>query len=189
MTEALQTYIKIQLITSILLIIPYIIYQIWSFTIPCIEKYKRNFLNKYLFFSFFIFILSSTFSYIFLLPAICSFLLSFEINSEIIFLELQARIKTYTEFTFTLYLFIIFILQIPIILQIILQQYDINLSFFLKYRKYFLLLCLIISSFLSPPEIWSQLSLTLFLFFWFEFIIFFNLLEKINTGRTKKSTQ
>lgn len=186
LTEALHTYIKIHLISSFLFIFPYIFYQFWSFFAPSIKKNTRNIQLRKYFYIFFMIIWSLSITYFLILPEIYKFLVSFEIKTDLLTIQLEARIKPYAEFTFNLFVIITFIFQIPLILQIIYKTLNFNLFFFPKYRKYYLFASLIFSSLFTSPEIFSQLLFTFFLYFNIEFSFFFNLLEfnlkKIFTG-------
>ena len=116
LTEALYTIIRICIYTSIMLIIPYVFYQIWSFFIPSCYFSERISINKFLIIFFILLCLEIFIIYFFLFPKICEFLLSFQISTpetSLVMVELSARIESYVKLIIRLLIFILFFFQLP----------------------------------------------------------------------------
>lgn len=199
LTEALYTIIRICIYISIMLIIPYIIYQIWSFFIPSCYLSERNAINKFLIIFIILLCLEIFIIYFLLFPKICEFLLSFQINnplsstfekgistlnldknqittSSLVIVELSARIESYVKLIIRLLIFILFFFQLPFFFVILYYNkictgYDLCLN-----RKFIFFLCILFSAFISPPDIFSQSLIILFFIFIFEFLIFLGLI-------------
>lgn len=185
LTEALYTLIKISTIITILVVVPFFVYQIWSFFIPSFYKMKRNLLIFFLFFSIFLFISEILFTYFILLPKICHFLISFEMTSEIpnskfyteplISVEFTARIGSYVKLIVKFLSLILVILQIPLCVCFLYSKKVLHVSNFYFNRKILGLVSLLLSAFIVPPDLFSQLILTVCFFILFEIIIFIGL--------------
>lgn len=179
LTEALYTIIRICIYTSIFLIIPYIIYQIWSFFIPSCYFSERISINKFLIIFFIVLCLEIFIIYFFLFPKICEFLLSFQISTPetaLVMVELSARIESYVKLIIRLLIFILFFFQIPFLFVILYYKkictgYDLCLN-----RKFVFFLCILFSAFISPPDIFSQSLIIFFFFIIFEFLIYIGLI-------------
>ena len=83
LTEALYTIIRICIFTTLMLIIPFIFYQIWSFFIPSCYFSERISINNFLFVLIILLFLEICCTYFFLFPKICEFLLSFQLTNNL----------------------------------------------------------------------------------------------------------
>lgn len=180
-------------------------YQIWCFFIPSFYKNKRVQINKSLIFYISFLFIFSVFLYFLLLPEICNLLLHLEIKSELVTIKLQARIYPYIKLTSQLFVFLMLILQSPLLFYYIstkkinknLNNFDRkhsstgfdrkassanfqipNFFYFIKYRKYFLLICIVLASILTPPDILVQLLLSFSFFFSFECTFLYSLIKR-----------
>lgn len=82
LTEALYTIIRVCFFTSLILIIPFIMYQFWSFFIPSCYFSERTSINNFLFFFFILLILEILCVYFLIFPKICEFLSSFQLTNS-----------------------------------------------------------------------------------------------------------
>jgi sec-independent protein translocase protein TatC len=168
LAEALSSTIYVCLVATFHLVIPFFFYQSWAFSIPGFFEQERKKITVSVFSIFIFLLLEGAFILIILLPEIFSFLFSFEIKKEILTIQLEARIQSYIHFTFCLYLYLLFLFQIPLIF-FLLFRYKIvtakNLSF---YRKYFYFFSLLLAAFVSPPDMIYQLTIAFLLAFLYE---------------------
>ncbi len=122
LTEALSTILKIYGIVTLLFCIFYMIYQFWSFIIPSYYFSERKQLNMELLLILGLFILEILLIYFIILPNICNFLLSFEIQSNLIIIEFSARIQSYVNLTLRVFCLVLILFQIPILFIIIYKK-------------------------------------------------------------------
>ena len=179
LTEGLYTMIRISGIVSFASIIPFMIYQFWSFSAPSFYIFERKKINFFLWFFLITFLLEFLFVYKFLFPKLCEFLLSFEIKSSlslekfsIVSIEFSPRIASYIKLTIQLFSFFLLIFQLPFIfiglfLKNILTSYNLC-----QQRKLVFFLCIFSSAFISPPDFLSQFFLSIIFYCLYEFIIF-----------------
>ena len=97
LTEAFYTTIQLNLVVSMYILVPFIIYNIWCFFIPSTfleERQKYNF-----FFSAIVtlLVISACFIFFLVLPELYKFLLNFEINTNFMTIQLEARIQSYVQ--------------------------------------------------------------------------------------------
>lgn len=162
LAEAFYTSIEISFLCSLYTVIPLFLYQFWCFIIPSKFENERKKLN-FTFFSIFIFfIISILFVYSIFLPKLYEFLLNFQINTNLLHIELQARIQSYVELACKIFIFFTFFFQLPLIFLSLVKHKCIKLYFLFANRKKIVLIALIISALISPADIVAQLSLTLF---------------------------
>jgi sec-independent protein translocase protein TatC len=177
-TEAFYTILKVSFLISFLCIFPYIIYQVCCFFLPSYYDYERIVFIKILGIFFTIFFVELLFIYFEIFPQICKFLLSFEISSfnhketdPLIIIELSARIKSYVNLTFQFFFFLLIIFQIPFGFFFLFYYKWLTSYNLCKNRKLFLFFFILVSAFLSPPDLISQIWITFFFYCMYEILI------------------
>lgn len=185
LTEAFYTLLRISLLITLFLLIPFLFYHLWCFLIPSYYKIERIKIN-FLFFCFLcLFLCEILFGYFILLPKICHFLISFEVTSEIkdsdfyfkplVSVEYTARIGSYVKLMIKFLVGIILLCQIPLCFCFLYSKKILQVSSLYSNRKILIILSLVISSFLVPPDIITQLIVAVLFFLIFEFLIFVGL--------------
>lgn len=172
-TEALSTTISVCVMITFLFLIPYVIYQCWSFFIPGCFIHERKKVNKVFLFLFSLFILESIIIFVIIIPEIFSFLSSFEIKTSMLTIELEPRIQSFIFFIFKIYFSLLLVLQIPLFFFLLFRYTILTSQRVSTYRKYMYFACILIAAFFSPPDAFYQSILASLLLFLFEIGIWF----------------
>jgi len=180
LTEAFYTSIQISYFFSLYLVVVLLVYQIWRFFIPSKFKNERKNVNFLFFFIIIILILSVMFVYIIVLPNLYNFLLNFQIQSSLVSIELEARIKSYVELACKIFILFTFIFELPLITLMFIKTNKLQMHFFTKNRLKIFFCILILSSLVSPPDVFTQIILSFFLQFILEILIFISFFLKKN---------
>jgi sec-independent protein translocase protein TatC len=114
-TEPIETYFKVALVSGAILSMPVIIYQIWLFVAPALEKNERRFVYIFVPAAFLMFLLGIAFSWYVLLPAAINFLAGF--MPEIFLTEWTAR--EYISFTTTFLFWIGVCFEMPLVVYLV----------------------------------------------------------------------
>lgn len=177
-SKMLTLYLYIIFIFSFILIVPFILFQLLDFLKSSFTK-KEYQKNKTIFIFFLIgFFIVNLLAFHKIIPIFWNYLGDFGNSTRIIksfniFLEL--RIDYYFQFLFTYWILInIFFLFFTIITYIILNTGIVTLF---SFRKVFILINIFSSTFLTPPDVYSQLFLLFTLQLFFEFLIFLSILK------------
>lgn len=184
LTEAFYTLLKVSTIMTFLLLVPFLIYHFWSYFIPSFYKIERRRVN--FIFSLFVclWISEILLTYLILLPKICNFLISFEMISEsnnygtgnpIISLEFTARLESYVKLIVKISSLFFFLFQIPLCICLLYSKRLLHASSLYNNRKILSLFSLLISAFLVPPDVVSQLVIAFLFYLLFEILIFLGL--------------
>ena len=106
------------------------------------------------------------------------------INRKIpVLMELTARLESYVRLSTRFYFIMLTLFQIPFFV-IMLYYYNIIDCYILcKFRKFFLFFSLLISAFISPPDIISQSLLAILIFFFYELLIFLGIFYSISFSK------
>ena len=96
-----------------------------------------------------------------------------------VLIELTARLESYVNLSTRFYLIMLILFQIPFLI-IMFYYYNIIDCFILcKIRKFFLFSSLLISAFISPPDIISQCILAVLIFFLYELLVFVGIFHSL----------
>ncbi len=114
-TEPIETYFKVALVSGAILAMPVMLYQIWLFVAPALEKNERRFVYIFIPAAFIMFLLGLTFSWYVLLPAAINFLAGF--MPDIFLTEWTAR--EYISFTTTFLFWIGVCFEMPLVVYLI----------------------------------------------------------------------
>lgn len=178
MTEALVTYFYVSFLITLFISFPLLIYNVLIFVKPGFYRFDfRKLLKEIILFVLFN-IFSFWLSFYFIVPKVCLFFINFEQKDGVIRLFLEAKISSFLNF----FLYVVnlnFVLTILVFFAILgIRKQQISFSFIRLLRKRFFFLSLLFSAFISPPDILSQISLTLFFLFLYELLYLYSIFQK-----------
>ncbi len=153
--ELLMSYIKIDLLVALLLALPFISFQCWRFVRPALKKNER--LKVFIFFVFttLLFFGGVYFSVEVITPLTIRFLIEFKHQD----ISAMLTIENYLTFIINMTLTFGLIFDLPAAVSLLASLNLIHYSSIRKYSKYFILLLMIISALLTPPDVISQLMM------------------------------
>lgn len=172
LTEVFYTYIQFASISSLLICFPFILFNLWLFFIPGLYKYEKFFFDFYFLFILFLFFSSFFISYNYIIPNILRFFLLFENNNLYFSLHFEAKIQDYLIPIYILLFNLILCFQFPSLIILLLYFELITYNLLIENRKYFFIFFLFFSALIAPPDIYSQVFLTLIMLFIYELLLF-----------------
>jgi len=166
--EVFILQIKIALVLDLLLCFPYIALQVWKFILPALYPGERRFIKSIVLSSSVLFIIGVSFCLFFILPLLVNFGLSFSSP------EIKAVWGISNLISTALWLSVVFgiMFQFPLITYSLIRSNIVSLQAVRQKRPYVLVGILIISALLTPPDVVSQLMLTVPTYLLFEAGVF-----------------
>ncbi len=156
-TEGFFIYIKVSLIFGIFIAAPIIIWEAWAFIAPGLYEKERKYILPFLIFLPFLFILGALIGYLFILPIILRFFIGF--SDE--FIKPLLSINNYLTFSAKFLAIMGIIFEIPIVSIFLTKIGIIDPVKLSKNRKYAILIIFIISAIVTPPDIASQIIMSI----------------------------
>lgn len=162
-------FFKIALITSLILATPVIVYQLFMFLAPGLYPHERRILKIILAIGFLSFATGFIFLYQFIFPLFFNFFKRFIFD----FYELIPEASEYIDFVlkFNFYAGILFMIPFAIILAVFFNI--ISIDKFKELRKFFIIFAFFIAAAITPPDILSQIVISLLIIILYEVGIFF----------------
>jgi len=170
-TEITSTFfipIKLSFMVSVVISMPVFLYNIWIFIAPGLYKQEKKFIISFVIIGSLLFFAGVIFSFYFILPIA----LKFFINSTPRGVILMTDINSYLEFIITISISCGILFQIPIFTIGLIKLNIVTKKELKKGRSYIIVLSLILGMLLTPPDIFSQILLSIPIYVLFELGIF-----------------
>lgn len=142
---------------GIIIALPVIIYQIWQFVSVALKDNEKKYVRFFAPFSFLLFVVGSLFGYWVMIPMGMKFLLSFSTD----YIVPMITIQNYISFVTTLVLAFGMAFQLPLILMFLAKIGIVTPAFLIQKRKHAIILILIASALITPPDAVSQIIMAL----------------------------
>lgn len=184
-TEAFQTYLELALYFSTLICLPIILYHILFFMIPGLYKYEKEFLEKSLKIGLVIYIICQLCVYFIILPISWKFFSGFEIlSTESLFnLYFETKLNEYLSFVIKLLLIFTALFQFCTGCIIYFHLNNTSYKILVQKRPYAYLICFIIATMVTPPDLISQLIIGFPLIILYEVYILWLILKNYILSR------
>jgi sec-independent protein translocase protein TatC len=169
--EVFSVYIELISFLSLQIVVLYILYHSFVFLSHGLfisEYYYLNYIVKTILIVWFLSVILS--KYI-LIPTMWNFFFNFQ-KAGSINLHFEAKLSEYLNFYIQFYYIFIFYSQIFTLLLFFFNYINANSSLIKKFRKIYYYFFVLFSTFVSPPEIYSQICISLVLIFFYELFIY-----------------
>lgn len=132
---------------------PYVIYQLWKFISPGLHNNERKHSRGFIIISSLLFFIGILFGYYIVTPLSINFLANYSISAKV---DNQIDISSYIGLVRSSALASGLIFELPIIIYFLTKIGLVTPEILKKYRKYALVIVLILSAIITPPDIASQ---------------------------------
>jgi sec-independent protein translocase protein TatC len=133
---------------------PYVIYQFWQFVAPAMHDNERKHAKGFIFITSLLFFIGVIFGYYVVTPLSINFLGKYQV-SEAVFNDFD--LGSYIGLVRASVLASGLIFELPIVIYFLTRVGVVTPQFLKKYRKYALVIVLILSAIITPPDIVSQI--------------------------------
>jgi len=171
-------YMKMALIAGLIITSPWVFYQLWMFVSAGLYPHERRYVHIAVPFSAALFVTGALFFLFIVAPISLRFFLGF---ATFIGVEAKWTLQKYVSFVTMLMLVFGLAFQTPIAIFILNKTGLVSIQALRKSRKYVLLAMFIIAAVATPPDVISQVTLAIPLYFLFELGILLSYLS----GRKK----
>jgi len=144
--DTILIYMRLAFLVGLALSLPVILYQLWAFILPAIDERFKDYVVKFILFSFFAFCLGVLFGYFVVLPYFLRFLLS--LGKDILKPLISA--VSYIGFATNIIVGCGIIFQLPVLVVILTKLGIVNHTFLRKKRRWAILFMFIFSAIITP---------------------------------------
>ena len=137
---------------------PYVFYQIWSFVKPGLKFKEKKIAKGLVFYVSLLFFMGILFGYFFVAPLSIQFFGSYQISDQI---ENNFTIGSYMSTILSTVFYSGLFFLLPIISYLLTKIGLIDVAFLVKYRKHAIVVILILAAIITPPDITSQIIVSI----------------------------
>ncbi len=153
MSGQFSAHIWTSITAGFIIAFPYVIYEFWKFISPGLHSNERRNAKGFIFASSFLFFLGVLFGYYVVTPLSINFLGTYQVSDQV-----------FNDFDLSSYIGLVracalssgLIFQLPIVIYFLTKVGLVTPEMMRKYRKFALIIVLIISAVITPPDIASQ---------------------------------
>ncbi len=158
-TEPFFTYLKVGAIAGLLVSMPVIFWQIWSFIAPGLYQHEKRYVVPFVIASTLCFAIGAYFGFRFVFPMAFKVLIEFGTGSG----DLNAMLSmgSYLSLSSKLLLAFGLVFELPVVIFFLARMGIVDHKLLARNRKFALLAAFLIGAMLTPPDVFSQTALAL----------------------------
>jgi len=171
-------------IGGVVLSFPYIFYQIWSFVKPGLKQNERSVVKGIVFYVSILFFLGIFFGYFIVAPMCVQFFGTYQMSKDI---ENIFTINSYMSTIISTVFYSGLLFLMPVVMYLFAKLGIITPSFLRKYRKHAIVGVLILSAVITPPDMISQIIVSIPIVLLYEISILIT--ARVEKNRNKLENQ
>jgi sec-independent protein translocase protein TatC len=153
-TEGFWMNMKIALVAALILSLPVIFQQLWSFVSPGLHAKEKKYVVPFVFIATLLFLIGASFCFFIVLPFAMGFLLTYKVGE---FMMPMLSVGLYVDFCLKFVLAFGAVFELPIIIIFLTRMGFVTPQTLAKYRRYSILFAFIIAAILTPtPDVFNQ---------------------------------
>jgi sec-independent protein translocase protein TatC len=184
MAEQFSVHIWTSITAGIILAFPFIIWEFWKFISPGLYENERKGAKSFIIISSFLFFAGVLFGYYVITPLSVNFLGNYSVSNLV---ERNIKIDSYISLLRSTVLASGLIFELPIVMYFLTKMGVVTPQFLKTYRKHALVVVLMLAAIITPPDIISQIIVTIPIMGLYEVSIFIS--KAVIKNELKKAKQ
>ncbi|UJH92481.1 twin-arginine translocase subunit TatC [Antarcticibacterium sp. 1MA-6-2] len=149
-----SAHIWVSITAGFVIAFPYVIYEFWKFVAPAMKENEKNTSRGFIAISSILFFLGVLFGYYVVTPLSINFLGTYQVSSIVLN---EFDIGSYISLVRSSVIASGLLFELPIIIFFLTKVGVVTPMFLRKYRKYALIIVLILAAIITPPDLVSQI--------------------------------
>ncbi|HEX8269421.1 MAG TPA: twin-arginine translocase subunit TatC [Flavobacterium sp.] len=137
---------------------PYILWELWRFISPALYEKERKHAQLFIFIASMLFFVGVLFGYFLIIPMSVNFFATFTVSSSI---KNEFNLDSYMSMLKTSVIACGLFFELPIIIYFLTKLGLVTAEFLRKYRKYAIVIVLIVAAIVTPPDVVSQIIVSI----------------------------
>ncbi len=158
MSGQFMVHLYVSMMTALVVAFPYVLWEIWSFVRPALLPKEKKYSKGVVLYSTVLFIIGMLFSYYLIVPLTVNFFSSYQVSESV---SNTITLNSYIGTVVSLSLATGLVFELPIVVFFLTKVGIISPAFMKKNRKYVLVILLTIAAIITPPDIFSQILVTI----------------------------
>lgn len=158
MSGQFMTHMYVSFVVGLVAAAPYVIFELWRFVMPALKPKERKHSRGAVLASSTLFILGVLFAYFLIVPLTINFFGSYQVSPDV---PNQIHLSSYISTVLSVILGVGIVFELPVLIYFLTRVGLVSPPFLKKNRKYMLVIVLIISAIITPPDVFSQVLVTI----------------------------
>lgn len=158
-TEPFFTYLKVAAVAGLLVSLPVLLWQLWMFVAPALYPGEKRLAVPFVLSSCLCFAAGTYFGFTFVFPVIFTFLINYGIGVSDV--KAMLSIGGYLSMSTRLLLAFGLVFELPIVIFFLARLGIVDYHWLARNRRYAFLLAFVVGAMLTPPDLFSQVSIAL----------------------------
>lgn len=154
MSGQFSAHILVSIVSGIVVAFPYFLQQMWGFLNPGLRKKERRSARRVFWVGTFLFVLGILFGYFVMSPLSVRFLGGYQVSDMV---SNHIRLSSYVSTVALVTLSAGILFQLPVVVHFLASTGVMTPELLRKYRKHALVVVLLLSAIITPPDITSQI--------------------------------
>lgn len=184
MAGQFSTHLWTSIYAGIIVAFPYILYELWKFISPGLRENERKSSRGFIVIASFLFFLGVLFGYYVISPLSINFLGNYQVSAEV---KNQFDLESYIALVRTSVLACGIVFELPILMYILTKIGLVTPEALRKYRKISIVIILILSAVITPPDVVSQIIVAIPILVLYEVSIYISKIVIKNQAKREKA--
>ncbi len=184
LTGQFSMHLNVSIIGGLILAIPFILWEIWRFIKPALKEKEIRHSKAFVLVTSALFFSGVLFAYFVVVPLMVNFLGKYKVSETVDnYVNLSSYVGTVTNLTFAVGC----VFEFPVLVYFLTKIGILNPSFLKKYRRHTIVIILIVAAIITPPDMFSQILVSIPLYALFEISI--HISKKVYNNKKKKEAE
>jgi sec-independent protein translocase protein TatC len=152
------THMKVSAILGFVVAFPYVFWEFWRFVKPALYEKEIRSTRGLVFITSFLFILGVAFGYFLIVPFSINFLGSYQVDPSV---ENEINLNSYITVVSMISLASGILFELPIVVYFLSKVGLVTPAIMKQYRKHAIVIILILSAVITPPDVTSQILIAI----------------------------
>jgi len=164
-----KIHLNIAFFGGLILAAPYIFWELYRFIMPALKEKERKYSGGMVYYTSGLFLAGILFGYFMIVPLTLNFLGGYQVSEQVSNqINLRSYIGTVTSLVFATGL----IFELPVLVYFLSKVGIVTPKFMRRYRKHAIVVILVVAGIITPPDIFSQILVSIPMYLLYEVSIF-----------------
>jgi sec-independent protein translocase protein TatC len=168
MSGQFTTHVMVAFFTGLVIAFPYLLWEIWRFIKPALYEKEKKYANGLVFWGTFLFTLGILFGYYIITPMSVYFFGNYQVSSDV---NNQINLSSFVDTVVSTTFWTGIVFELPIIVYFLAKIGIVGPATLRSVRKISYMAILIVAAIITPPDVTSQIIVSIPLFILYEISI------------------
>ena len=146
-------HMYVSIVAGLIVAAPYVIWEMWRFIMPALHSKEKKHSRGAVIASSLLFLTGVLFAYFLIVPLTINFLGTYQVSPDV---PNQIQLNSYISTVISVTIAVGIVFELPILVYFLTKVGFITPTFMKKNRKVMLVIVLVLSAIITPPDIFSQ---------------------------------